>query len=317
MKAICFDGAVSVRDIEQPAPREGEALVRIRMAGVCNTDLEIARGYMGFAGVLGHEMVGEVEGHPDPSWIGRRVAAEINLACGACESCGRGLARHCPNRTVLGIVGKDGCFAEHVTLPIANLHAIPDGLSDEAAVFVEPLAAAFEIVEQMHVPPDARVAILGDGKLGLLCALVLRETGCDLTLVGKHPEKMRHVAKLGVRTRAPGELGSDKLDVVIEATGSPSGLALALTHLRPRGTLVLKSTFHGTTTTPLDTAKIVIDELHLVGSRCGPFAPALRALATRRIDPTPLLDHVYPLADGLRALEHAARPGVLKVALRP
>ena len=315
MKAICFDGSVAMRDIEQPAARDGEALVRVRVAGVCNTDLEIARGYMGFRGVLGHEMVGEVQEHPDPSWIGRRVAAEINLACGACETCTRGLARHCPNRTVLGIVGKDGCFAEHVTLPVANLHPVPDELPDEAAVFIEPLAAAFEIVEQIHVPPDARVAVLGDGKLGLLCALVLRETGCDLTLVGKHPGKMRHVGELGVRTCAPDALGSAKIDIIVEATGSPSGLALALAHLRPRGTLVLKSTFHGATA--LDTAKLVIDELHLVGSRCGPFPPALRALATRRIDPTPLLDQVYPLDEGLRALEHAARPGVLKIALRP
>lgn len=313
MKAVSFDGQVALRGMDDPTPSAGEALVRVRMAGICNTDLEIIQGYMGFRGVLGHEMVGEVEAHPDPSWVGRRVTAEINLACGACAWCNRGLGRHCPNRTVLGILGKDGCFAERVTLPVANLHAVPDDVTDETAIFAEPLAAAFEILEQVRVEPNAEVAVLGDGKLGLLACMVLRDTGCALTLVGRHPRKMAIAEALGVTTRRPEELGGEGFDVVVEATGSAAGLDLALAHIRPRGTLVLKSTFHGAP--EVNTAKIVIDEIHLVGSRCGPFPPSLRALGHGRIDPSPLLDAVYPLDEAVAALERARARGTLKVAL--
>ncbi len=314
MKALTFDGDVAVRTVDDPTPGEGEALVRVRMAGICNTDLEIVRGYMGFRGVLGHEMVGVVESHPDPSWVGRRVTAEINLACGRCAWCARGLGRHCPTRTVLGISGKDGCFAERVTLPAANLHHLPDEVTDEAAVFVEPLAAAFEILEQIHVEPDARVLVLGDGKLGLLACMVLRHAGCSLTLAGKHPRKLAIAEALGVEVRRPDELGPEPFEVVVEATGAAAGLELALAHVRPRGTLVLKSTFHGAV--ELATAKLVIDEIRLIGSRCGSFPPAVRALAHGRVDPSPLLDAVFPLEDAVQALEHARRPGALKVALR-
>ena len=312
MKAVVFRQGLAVREIDDPAPAEGEALVRVVQAGICNTDLEIVRGYMGFEGVLGHEMLGVVEAHPDPSWVGRRVTAEINLACGVCEWCGRGLGRHCPTRTVLGILGKDGCFAERVTLPPANLHAVPDGVPNDLAVFTEPLAAAFEILEQVHVEPDARVLVLGDGKLGLLCAMVLRGTGCALTLAGRHRRKMELVAALGVETREPDHL-EGKWDVVVEATGSPAGLEAALAHLRPRGTLVLKSTFHGAP--EVRTAQLVIDELHVVGSRCGPFPPALRALADARIDPRVLIDARYPLGDALEAIERAQERGTLKIIL--
>lgn len=313
MKALCFDGGLAVRDVGVPEPGPDEALVRVRMAGICNTDVEIARGYMGFEGILGHEMVGVVEAAPDPAWVGKRVCAEINLACGDCEACLRGLGRHCPNRRVLGILGKDGCFAEHVTLPLANLHEVPEGPPDAVAVFTEPLAAAYEILQQVPVDPDARVLVLGDGKLGLLVTMVLVTAGAGVTLVGKHEDKLTIARRAGARTTTPDALHDRGFDVVVEATGSPSGLAMALDRIRPRGTLVLKSTFHGAP--EVDTAKIVIDEIHLVGSRCGPFPPALRALETTRIDPTPLVTATRPLADAVNAFEEAQKPGVLKILL--
>jgi len=315
MKALTFDGhAPAVRDVPKPEPTPDEALVRIVLAGICNTDLEIVRGYMGFSGTLGHELVGVVEAHPDESLVGRRVTAEINLACGGCDRCTAGLGRHCATRTVLGILGKDGCFAEHVTLPTANLHLVPDGISDEAAVFTEPLAAAFEILEQLVIPKDASVLVLGDGKLGLLVTMVLANHDAEVTLVGRHREKLELVSPLGVETLESAPEGR-LFDYVVEATGSPSGLDLALDHVRPRGTLVLKSTFHGAV--ELDTAKLVIDELSVVGSRCGPFAPALDAIARGKIDPTPMLTRTFPLSDGLAALSEAGRRGALKVLLRP
>lgn len=311
MKALRFDGTLAVRDVEPPVARPGEALVRVKLAGICNTDIEIARGYMGFHGTLGHELLGVVEAAPERALVGKRVTGEINLACGACDACRRGLGRHCPTRTVLGILGKDGCLAEHVTLPVENLHVVPDGVPDAAAAFVEPLAAAFEILEQVHVDPSARVLVLGDGKLGLLATMVLRETGCDLTLAGKHERKLAIARALGVRTSTPDALDARGFDLVVEATGAEAGLAYALDRIRPRGTLVLKSTFHGTPRVP--TAKIVIDEIHVVGSRCGPFAPAVRALAEGRVDPTPLVDATFPLVDAISAFERAQAPGVLKV----
>lgn len=302
-------------EIDPPPLGPGEARIRVRRAGICSTDLEIVRGYMGFTGTLGHELVGEVIESADPSWLGARVTGEINLGCGRCARCLAGLARHCATRTVLGILGKDGCFADEVTLPLANLHAVPDDVSDELAVFVEPLAAAFEILEQVAIRPDSRVAVLGDGKLGTLVAMVLAQSGAELTVIGRHRAKLDRVAKLVSRTALADERIDGDFDVVVEATGSPSGLARAVALLRPRGTLVLKSTFHGTT--ELDTAKLVIDEITLVGSRCGPFPPAIRALASKRIDPSPLVEASYPLADGVRALERAAEPGVAKVLLVP
>ncbi len=315
MRALRFDGTPRVVDIEPPAPAPGEARIRVRRAGICSTDLEICRGYMRFSGTLGHELVGEVIESPDASWIGRRVTGEINLGCGHCARCLAGLSRHCATRTVLGILGKDGCFAEELTLPLANLHAVPEGLSDELAVFTEPLAAAFEILEQIAVPPNARVAVLGDGKLGTLVALVLAQTGAELTVIGKHADKLARIAPHVSRTVIHGDAIDGEFDIVVEATGSPSGFEAARGLLRPRGTMVLKSTFHGAL--ELDTAPLVIDEITLVGSRCGPFPPALRALASSRIDPSPLIEASYPLSDGVRALERAAEPGVAKVQLVP
>lgn len=318
MRALVFDGALRVLDRPEPRPSPGEALIAVRRAGICNTDVEIARGYMGFHGVLGHEFVGEVlEVHDEAhrAWVGRRVAGEINLGCGACARCLAGLSRHCKTRTVLGILGRDGALAERVTLPVANLHAVPDALDDDGAVFIEPVAACFEVLEQLKVQPDARVIVLGDGKLGLMLAQVLRATGCDLTLVGKHPRKLALAAATGVNTSHLDDEVSGDADVVVEATGSPAGLDRALSLVRPRGTLVLKSTFHGAPA--VNTARIVIDEVCVLGSRCGPFAPAARALAAGRVDPRPLIDATYPLGDAVEAFAHAQRAGVLKVLIDP
>ena len=306
-------GTVALRDVREPSPAPGEARVRVTLAGICSTDLEIAKGYMGFSGVLGHELCGIVEQCDDPAWLGQRVAGEINLACGRCDLCKRGLGRHCPTRTVLGILGKDGCFAQYVTLPIANLHRLPDALDDVRACFVEPVAAAFEVLEQVRIGPDERVAVLGDGKLGLLCAQVLQTSGCQLVVAGKHARKLQLAAARGIATAAVSELTPRAFDVVVEATGSADGMHAAVKLLRPRGTLVLKSTYHGLLT--LDAAPLVIDELTLVGSRCGPFERAIPALASGAVDPTALVDAIVPLADGVAALGRAGQPGVLKVLL--
>jgi len=300
-----------VRNLPVPQPGAGEALIRVHVAGVCNTDLEIARGYMGFEGVLGHEFVGTVEQCDDDAWLGARVAGEINLACGRCETCQRGLGRHCPTRRVLGILGKDGAFAEFLTLPVSNLHRVPAGVSDRAACFVEPVAACFEILEQVAVGPQDRVAILGDGKLAQLAALVLTSQGLSPIVVGKHASKLARATELGLRVAHATDLEPKSFDIVVEATGSPSGMQLAIQLTRPRGTLVLKSTYHG----PLsfDAAPLVIDELQLIGSRCGPFSPALAALGAARLRPEPLIDASFALRDAERALAHAAAPGILKV----
>ena len=292
----------------------GEALVRVRAAGICNTDLEIIRGYMGFEGTLGHELVGVVEECDDPSWLGVRVTSEINLACQRCELCQRGLQRHCPTRRVLGILGKDGAFAEYVTLPVENLHRVPDGLSDRAACFIEPLAACFEILEQVAISPHDRVAVLGDGKLGTLTAMVLGNHGTPPVLVGKHASKIARAQRMGIHSTLAHELSPKSYDVVIEATGSASGMELATSLVRPRGTIVLKSTYHGALT--LQAAPWVIDELTIIGSRCGPFPPALSELAAARLSPEGLIDTVFPLQDAERALQHASKPGVLKVLLQ-
>ena len=308
------DAQLSLRQVDIPTRKPGEALVRIQMAGVCNTDLEIARGYMAFEGVLGHEFVGEVVECDDTHWVGARVAGEINLACAKCELCERGLSRHCPNRSVLGILGKDGAFAEYLTLPIVNLHRVPDTLSDRAACFVEPIAACYEILEQVPLRGDERIAVLGDGKLGQLIAMGLRERGLAPTLLGKHEAKLQRARERGLHTADASTLPRKSLDVVVEATGSPSGMQTALQLVRLRGTLVLKSTYHGALT--FDAAPLVIDEITLVGSRCGPFVPAIASLAAHKVQPDSLIDAVYPLAEAERALQKASEPGVLKVLLQ-
>jgi threonine dehydrogenase-like Zn-dependent dehydrogenase len=320
MKALRFEnGQLNLADVEVPA-REGEALVRVRVAGVCNTDLEIVRGYAGFEGTLGHEFVGEVERAPGaPELEGRRVVGEINAGCGRCQLCRAGDSRHCPARTVLGIVGRDGAFAEYLQLPLVNLLPVPDEVPDERAVFTEPLAAACGVAERVRVETETRVAVVGDGKLGLLCAQALKATtGAGVTLVGRHENKLEIVRERGVRAVKSDELPASferAFDVTVEASGSPAGFETALKLLRPRGTLVLKSTFHGAT--ELNLAPVVVDEVCIVGSRCGRFRPALELLRRGLVETDALITDEFPLSEGPRALERAAEPGVLKVLLRP
>lgn len=313
-------GLTYVEDYPAPEPAPGEALIRVTRAGICNTDVEILRGYFGFRGVLGHEFVGVVAAtHPVQGCaaavaVGDRVVGEIN--CVRCDSPSRTYAERAqdPNRTTLGIDRRDGAFAEYVAVPLVNLHPVPDAVSDDEAVFVEPLAAACQILEQVHVRPTDRVAVLGDGKLGLLCAQVLHaSSACDLVVLGKHPAKLDVARARGIPAQLASEAPVRAFDIVVECTGSPSGFEHARQLLRPRGTLVLKSTYHGLPQVNL--TMVVVDEITIVGSRCGPFAAALRLLAQRRVDVRPLIHARYPLAQGEQAIEHAQRPGVLKVLL--
>ncbi|MCI0387922.1 MAG: alcohol dehydrogenase catalytic domain-containing protein [Acidobacteria bacterium] len=317
MKALRFENSeLRLSDVDIPH-RGGEVLVRITIAGICNTDLEIVRGYANFCGTLGHEFVGIVEDSPDESQIGRRVVGEINAGCGRCDLCLQSDPRHCLKRTVLGIHGRDGAFAEYLCLPPQNLLVVPQVVSDRQAVFAEPLAAACEILDQVTITPSHRVAVIGDGKLGQLIARVLATTGCDLILIGKHSAKLKLAAEAGIDTIELKSLDIDpdsRFDVVVEASGAPSGLDLALALVRPRGTMVLKSTFQGPV--QINTSRIVVDELTLIGSRCGRFQEALKLLETGSIDIEPLIACEFRLADGVVAMAEAQRPGTLKVLLR-
>lgn len=312
MRALWLeDRRLSFRDdVAMPSPPPGEALVRVLMAGICNTDIELTRGYYPYAGIPGHEFVGVVkEGAEDLR--GRRVVGEINAVCGHCEACRNGRPTHCENRNVLGIIGRNGTFAEYLTLPAANLHIVPDDLDTERAIFTEPLAAALEIQEQIEVRDTDRVLVIGDGKLGQLVARSLALTGCRLTVAGRHRDKLELLERHGIRTISADAIAPRSFDITVECSGSPSGFELARTSLRPLGTLVMKSTYAGDLT--INASSLVVDEITLVGSRCGPFAPALRLLAERKIDPTDLIHARYPLRDAVAAFEHAQRPGVLKV----
>jgi threonine dehydrogenase-like Zn-dependent dehydrogenase len=315
------DGAASLVDIEPPAPR-GEAIVRVTLSGICNTDLEIARGYAGFRGTIGHEFVGVVEDPGGgqgsaPIARGDRVVGEINAGCGGCARCRNGDPRHCATRTVLGIVGRDGAHAELVRLPVGNLVRVPDRVPDVAAVFVEPLAAACGVLERAPFAgdPGARVAVIGDGKLGLLCAMVLAAGGARPLLIGKHATKLALADRRGIETAdvAQARQRGRSFDVVVEASGGATGFELALELLEPQGTLVLKSTFHGLT--PVDAARVVVEEITVVGSRCGRFAPALDLLARGAVSVADLVSEIVPLDRGEQALARAAAPGVLKVLL--
>lgn len=315
MRALLLDGDLRlVEDYPAPEPAPGEALIRMGVAGICNTDLELVKGYMQFRGVPGHEFVGVVEEAPGAqAWEGRRVVGEINAACGTCPTCQAGRSTHCPLRTTLGIAGRDGAFAKYLALPIRNLHVVPDTLADEVAVFTEPLAAACEILQQVRVRPTDRAVVLGDGKLGILCAQVLALTGCDLTVIGHHRENLNILAQRSISTAMEDEIDNDSFDLVVEATGQPAGYATARRLARPRATIVLKSTYHGSLGADLTMA--VVDEITLTGSRCGPFAPALRLLEQGLIDVVPLIQARYPLTEALAAFKHAARPGTLKVLI--
>ncbi len=312
-----------------PTPREGEALIRVLIAGICNTDQEIVRGYMGFQGVLGHEFVGVVEQIYGDTALnrygylqGKRVVGEINAACYSadCFFCQRGMSSQCPERTTLGIDRRDGAFAEYLMLPVENLHPVPEQVSDEEAAFVEPLAANFEILEQVHLHPTDNVLILGDGKMGQLAAQVLTLTGCDIAMIGHNPAKLALAERRGVHTYLVNDGArfaledGHRIDVVVECSGSALGFEMALRLVRPRGTLIQKSTVAAKST--LNLAPIVINEIRVQGSRCGPFAPALRALSQKLIDVPPLISARYTLDEGISAFQHADQKGVLKVLVR-
>jgi threonine dehydrogenase-like Zn-dependent dehydrogenase len=315
MRALVIDNGLRLeKNCPTPAPPQGEALIRVLQAGVCNTDLELVKGYMNFAGVPGHEFVGVVEqavGREE--LIGRRVAGEINAACGVCETCRAHRPTHCPNRTTLGIDRRSGVFADYTTLPFENLHPLPDSVSNDQAIFVEPLAAACEILEQVKIQPTDRVAVIGDGKLGLLCAQVIALTGCRLIAVGRHAEKLQILQRRSIAaTTDPSVIEPAALDVVVEATGTPSGFELARHLIRPRGTIVLKSTYAGEAV-PVNLTMIVVDEINLIGSRCGPFEPAIRLLAHQQIEVESLIQARFSLEDGVAAFERAAHKGTLKI----
>lgn len=316
MRAIVLEDTLHVAEVRAPIPEPHEAVIRVHRAGICGTDLAILRGYADVRGVLGHEFVGEVvEAEMAPQWLGRRVVAEINVSCGRCDRCRDGLGNHCSRREVVGVRGRAGAMAEEVIVPVENLHEVPESVEDEAAVFVEPLAAAFRIAEQLEIEEGTRVGVWGDGRLGLLIAMALATTGCALTVVGRHAHKLELVRATGATLRGPDDVLRSDFDVAIDATGTAEGFADALAHVRPRGTVVVKSTL--TEPLSIDPSRLVVDEISVVGSRCGPFEPAIAALAAGTIDPRPLVEWVYPLSRGLEAFEHAGRRGALKVLLDP
>ncbi|MBZ0111717.1 MAG: alcohol dehydrogenase catalytic domain-containing protein [Thermoanaerobaculia bacterium] len=308
------DQTLSLRQIPQPELRPGEALVRVTRAGICNTDLELLAGYYPYDGVLGHEFVGRVEEGP-AELLGQRVVGEINAVCGSCRFCRAGIPTHCADRSVLGIVRHDGAFAQFLRLPAVNLHTVPDSVSDDVATFTEPLAAALEIQEQVPIGAGQRVLVVGTGKLGQLIARSLRLTGCDLVALGRREQSLELLRTQAITTITSDELEDRSFDIAVECTGNPAGFELARRALVPRGTLLMKSTYHGQLT--LDAAAVVVDELTLVGSRCGPFVPALERLASREVVVEDLIEATYDLADILEAFEHAARPGALKVLVSP
>ena len=316
MKAVVFDNGLRLdNNYPMPEPKKGEALIKVNTIGICNTDYEITLGYMGYKGILGPEFTGAVEKAENKDLIGKRVVGEINCGCGECEWCAQGLERHCFNRTTLGIWKREGCFAEYVSLPEKNLLVIPDNVSDEEAVFTEPLAAALEILEQVHIPPYKKVIVLGDGKLGLIIALALSAAGLDITLVGKHEEKLKIAAEQGVKTKLLSELKIEKAyDFVVEATGSISGFETSVALTKPRGTLILKSTIAASK--EFNLAPIVVDEITIVGSRCGQFAPALRMLEQKRIDVKPLISDIFDIDASIAAFERNKEKSSVKVLVK-
>ncbi len=330
MRALWFDGnQASVRDdLDPPALKPGEAMIRPTRMGVCSTDLEICRGYMGFRGALGHEFVGVVEAvsdKPHQHWVGKRVVGSINCACGKCDLCRAGLREHCRVRTVLGILNRGGCFAERFTLPVENLYEVPANVDDDHAVFTEPLAAAFQVLRQVKIEGRPYITVLGDGRLGLLCGQVLNRLNATVRVVGKHESKLRLCEKWKLPSRPLDEVGlRHDQDIVVDCTGSASGLRTALQMVRPRGTIVMKTTVAPPAVgKPLqdrdavDLAPAVINEVTVIGSRCGPFSEALRALSAQEVDVVSLIHRRMKLADGMNALKQANNPGQLKILLEP
>lgn len=316
MKALRFDGKDLNFVENHPKPHSDEALVRITLAGICGTDLEILQGYMSYEGVLGHEFVGVVEESKNQDLVGKRVVGEINVGCQNCESCHRGMERHCPNRTVLGILNRDGTFAEYLSLPEKNLHVLPDSITDKQAVFVEPIAAAFEIKEQISLKPDWKIAIVGDGRLSQLIASVLRTSSSRITCFGRHENKLERLQKLGIKTKMG--IGPDfehGFDLVVEATGSTSGFLDSMKLVKPKGIVILKSTIASKENLELTPA--VVNEITLVGSRCGPFRPAIEALANGIISVDGLIDSEYSLENFQEAFKRAKESNTLKVVLKP
>ncbi len=318
MKAVVFNNGLKLEtNYPKPTPKKGEALIKVNTIGICNTDYEITKGYMGYKGILGHEFTGVVVEINDEnkSLLNKRVVGEINCGCGDCEWCAQGLERHCPNRSTLGIWQREGCFAEYVCLPVKNLLEIPENVSDDEAVFVEPLAAALEILEQVHIPPYKRVAVLGDGKLGLMIALALNAAGLDVVLIGKHENKLQIAKNQGVKTKLLADVEIKKeFDFVVEATGSISGFETSLALTKPRGTLILKSTIAASK--EFNFAPVVVDEITIVGSRCGQFAPALRLLESKRIDVKPLISDIFDLDDSIAAFERNKDKSSIKVIVK-
>jgi threonine dehydrogenase-like Zn-dependent dehydrogenase len=315
MQALWLENQqLNLREVPKPT-RPAEALIRIRKAGVCSTDLELVKGYYPFTGIIGHEFVGDVVECDDPAWVGQRVVGDINVTCGNCEQCLGGRLTHCENRTVLGITKRDGAFAEYTTLPIANLHRVPASVPDEMAVFTEPLAAALEIQQQVHIQPTDRVLVVGAGRLGQLIAQVLVLTGCDLRVVARHPHQQKILVERGVKLILEEDVQPWRWDIVVEATGSPSGFSLARQAIRPRGMLVMKSTYKGEMS--VNFSSIVVDEISIIGSRCGPSEPALRLMEMGDVDPSVLIAAEFKLGEALQAFKRAAQPGVLKVLVEP
>jgi threonine dehydrogenase-like Zn-dependent dehydrogenase len=315
MVSVCLEnGKVLVRQQARPRRPAGFALIRLLYGGICNTDIELQRGYYGFRGTPGHEFVGEVVEADDPRWVGQRVVGEINLACGKCQWCARGLGRHCPTRTVLGIVKQPGAFREFLTLPERNLRRVPREIPSEEAVFIEPLAAACEILDQVRIPRGASVAVLGDGKLGLLASQVLQAHGTQVHQYGRHKDKLRIAEQSGVSTEVvKKKLPVARYEFVVEATGSSEGLRQAVQMTQPRGTVIMKSTVHGLVA--IDSAPVIVNEITLVGSRCGRFEPALRLLKNRKVRVDAMISEVLPLKNAPQAFREAAKSGVLKVLL--
>jgi len=315
MRALVFDKSLTYQPrVAEPGKDDGDTLIRVHQAGVCATDLEILKGYMHFTGIPGHEFVGEVIDSAQKDLIGKRVAGEINIVCGRCDLCLSGLSSHCRNRSVLGILRHHGAFADYVRLPAVNLHPIPKTVDNDTAVFIEPLAAAYQILKQIKLDNRKWVTVLGDGRLGLLVAQVMRNASCPVRVIGKHPDKLAICEKWGIRSRLLGDIvPRHDQDVVVDCTGSAAGFEMAMQIVRPRGTIVLKSTV--ALGKPLNLAPLVIDEINVIGSRCGPFREAIRALAEKAVDVNSLISRRMKLEQGVAAMELASKPGVLKVIL--